>query len=33
MFLVVVLPLARLTDRLIKRNQQKITRGSHIEVA
>lgn len=33
MFLVVVLPLARLVDYLIKRNQTKITRGSHIEVA
>jgi polar amino acid transport system permease protein len=33
MFLVVILPLARVTDRLIKRNQGKITRGTHIEVA
>jgi polar amino acid transport system permease protein len=33
MFLVVILPLARLTDRLIKRNQTKLTRGAHIEVA
>ena len=33
MFLVVVLPLARLVDYLIKRNQTKLTRGSHIEVA
>jgi polar amino acid transport system permease protein len=33
MFLIVVLPLARLVDYLIKRNQGKITRGSHIEVA
>lgn len=33
MFLVVVLPLARLVDYLIKRNQGKITRGSHMEVA
>jgi polar amino acid transport system permease protein len=33
MFLIVILPLARLTDRLIKRNQGKITRGAHIEVA
>jgi polar amino acid transport system permease protein len=33
MFLVVILPLARVTDRLIKRNQTKIARGSHIEVA
>lgn len=33
MFLVITLPLARLVDFLIKRNQGKITRGSHIEVA
>jgi polar amino acid transport system permease protein len=33
MFLVVILPLARVTDRLIKRNRGKITRGAHIEVA
>jgi polar amino acid transport system permease protein len=33
MFVVIILPLARLTDRLIKRNQGKITRGAHIEVA
>ena len=33
MFLVITLPLARLVDKLIKRNQGKITRGSHIEVA
>jgi polar amino acid transport system permease protein len=33
MFLVITLPLARLVDYLIKRNQSKITRGSHIEVA
>jgi polar amino acid transport system permease protein len=33
MFLVITLPLARLVDYLIKRNQGKITRGSHIEVA
>jgi polar amino acid transport system permease protein len=33
MFLVVILPLARVTDRLIKRNQGKIARGAHIEVA
>jgi polar amino acid transport system permease protein len=33
MFLVVILPLARLVDYLIKRNQTKITRGSHVEVA
>jgi polar amino acid transport system permease protein len=32
-FLVIILPLARLTDRLIKRNQSKIARGAHIEVA
>jgi polar amino acid transport system permease protein len=31
-FLVIILPLARLTDRLIKRNQTKVTRGAHIEV-
>jgi len=29
----VILPMARLTDKLIARNQQKITRGAHIEVA
>jgi polar amino acid transport system permease protein len=33
MFLVITLPAARLVDYLIKRNQSKITRGSHIEVA
>jgi polar amino acid transport system permease protein len=33
MFLVITLPLARLVDYLIKRNQGKITRGAHIEVA
>jgi polar amino acid transport system permease protein len=33
MFLVVVLPMARLVDYLIKRNQGKITRGAHMEVA
>jgi polar amino acid transport system permease protein len=33
MFIVVILPLARLTDKLIARNQGKIARGSHIEVA
>ncbi len=33
MFLIVVLPMARIVDKLIARNQQKITRGSHIEVA
>jgi polar amino acid transport system permease protein len=33
MFLAITLPAARLVDKLIKRNQGKITRGSHIEVA
>lgn len=33
MFLVITLPMARLVDVLIKRNQSKVTRGSHIEVA
>jgi polar amino acid transport system permease protein len=33
MFLVITLPLARLVDYLIKRNQGKVTRGAHIEVA
>jgi polar amino acid transport system permease protein len=33
MFLVVCLPAARVVDYLIRRNQGKITRGSHIEVA
>lgn len=33
MFLVITLPLARLVDYLIKRNQGKVARGSHIEVA
>jgi polar amino acid transport system permease protein len=33
MFLVITLPLARLVDYLIKRNQIKVARGSHIEVA
>lgn len=33
MFLVLILPLARLTDKLIARNQGKIARGSHVEVA
>jgi polar amino acid transport system permease protein len=33
MFLVVILPMARFTDYLIKRNQMKIARGSHVEVA
>jgi polar amino acid transport system permease protein len=32
MFLAITLPAARLVDILIKRNQGKITRGSHIEV-
>jgi len=32
-FLIIILPLARLVDRLIERNQLKVTRGSHIEVA
>jgi polar amino acid transport system permease protein len=32
-FLVICLPGARLVDILIKRNQAKITRGAHIEVA
>ncbi len=33
MFLLITLPLARLVDYLIKRNQGKVARGSHIEVA
>jgi polar amino acid transport system permease protein len=33
MFLVITLPMARLVDYLIKRNQGKVARGSHIEVA
>lgn len=33
MFLAITLPLARLVDYLIKRNQGKVARGSHIEVA
>jgi polar amino acid transport system permease protein len=33
MFLAITLPGARLVDYLIKRNQSKITRGAHIEVA
>jgi polar amino acid transport system permease protein len=33
MFLVITLPAARLVDKLIARNQGKITRGAHIEVA
>jgi polar amino acid transport system permease protein len=32
MFLAITLPAARLVDLLIKRNQSKVTRGSHIEV-
>jgi polar amino acid transport system permease protein len=32
-FLIIILPLARFVDYLIKRNQLKITRGAHIEVA
>lgn len=31
-FLVIILPLARIVDKLIARSQLKITRGSHIEV-
>jgi polar amino acid transport system permease protein len=33
MFLVITLPAARLVDVLIKRNQAKVSRGAHIEVA
>lgn len=33
MFLAITLPMARLVDYLIKRNQGKVARGSHIEVA
>jgi polar amino acid transport system permease protein len=33
MFLVITLPAARLVDYLIKRNQSKVSRGAHIEVA
>ena len=33
MFLIIILPLARLVDQLISRNQGQVTRGSHIEVA
>jgi polar amino acid transport system permease protein len=33
MFLAITLPAARFVDVLIKRNQGKITRGAHIEVA
>ncbi len=32
MFLVLLLPLARVVDRLIARNQARVARGSHIEV-
>jgi polar amino acid transport system permease protein len=32
-FLIVILPMARLVDYLIKRNQGKLARGAHIEVA
>ena len=32
-FLVVILPLARLVDQLIKREPGQFTRGAHIEVA
>jgi polar amino acid transport system permease protein len=32
-FLIITLPMARLVDYLIKRNQGKIRRGAHIEVA
>lgn len=32
-FLIIILPLARFVDYLIKRNQLKVTRGAHIEVA
>jgi polar amino acid transport system permease protein len=32
MFLAITLPLARVVDKLIARNQLKITRGAHIEV-
>ena len=33
MFLAITLPAARVVDVMIKRNQGKITRGAHIEVA
>lgn len=33
MFLVIILPSARLVDKLIARSHEKITRGAHIEVA
>jgi polar amino acid transport system permease protein len=32
-FVIIILPLARVVDKLIARSQLKITRGSHIEVA
>jgi polar amino acid transport system permease protein len=32
-FLIIILPLARVVDKLIARNQLKVTRGAHIEVA
>jgi len=32
-FVIIILPLARVVDKLIERQQLKITRGSHIEVA
>lgn len=33
LFLIICLPAARLVDYLIRRNQSKVTRGGHIEVA
>ncbi|HEY1355437.1 MAG TPA: amino acid ABC transporter permease [Solirubrobacterales bacterium] len=33
MFLVIILPAARVVDKLIARSKSKLTRGSHIEVA
>jgi hypothetical protein len=32
-FVIIILPLARVVDRLIARQQLKVARGSHIEVA
>lgn len=32
-FILIILPMARIVDKLIARNQGRITRGSHIEVA
>jgi len=32
-FLIIILPLARVVDKLIARQQLKVTRGAHIEVA